>query len=81
MKTFIKTDDRIQKIVIFKSLEAVDDIKNIAINKTKVVKSIQYNFVETPKTNKAKDGQYKSLLMRLRSSPDEDTVQILKTSA
>ena len=37
-----------------------------------------HNPVETPGTSEASAGLYKSLLKRLRFSPDEDSVQMLK---
>ena len=62
---------------MLKSLKAVDDLKNIAINKTKVVEPVHQRSVETTRKSKTSDGQYKLLLERLQSSPDENSLQTL----
>ena len=79
VNAFKKTEDGKFSKVILKSLKAIDNIKKIATKKTKVVKPIVYNVFEVPRTSKASDDQYKSLVKRLWPSPDEDSVQGLKT--
>ena len=63
---------------MLKPLKTSDDLENIAIKETKIFQPIQYNFVETPRTSEERYSQFKLRLKQLKSSLDEDIVQILK---
>ena len=78
VKAFTRSFDGRHKSVKLNSVKAVHDIKDIAVKKVKPSQKQHEKIAMTPEPSKLVENQMKSLLKRIRSSPDEEGLQSLK---
>ena len=69
VKTFTKTADGKFKSIKLNSLRAIRDIQDVAIKKSRPPSKTKNIATGTPKVN---ESHLKSILKRIRSSPDEE---------
>ena len=78
VKTFTRSFDGRYKSVKLNSVKALHDIKDIAVKKVKPFQKQHEKVAMTPEPSKLVENQMKSLLKRIRSSPDEEGLQSLR---